>query len=56
MKKTVLLLTACALAGMATAQDVTIKKGKATMTEAYYNELQAKADAYEQMKAKLEAS
>lgn len=56
MKKTVLLLAACALAGMATAQDVTIKKGKATMTEAYYKELQTKADAYEQMKAKLEAS
>ena len=39
----------------AQAQDVKIKKGKATMTEAYYNELKAKADAYDQLKAKAEA-
>lgn len=39
----------------AQAQDVKIKKGKATMTEAYYNELKAKADAYDQLKAKADA-
>lgn len=49
MKKTVLLLAACALMGTAAAQDVTVKKGKATMSEAYYNELKAKAEAYDRM-------
>lgn len=39
----------------AQAQDVKIKKGKATMTEAYYNELKAKAEAYDQLKAKADA-
>ena len=39
----------------AQAQDVKIKRGKATMTEAYYNELKAKADAYDQLKAKADA-
>ncbi len=35
------------------AQDVKIKKGKATMTEAQYNELKAKADAYDKAQADL---
>ena len=51
MKKTVILLAACALMGTAVAQDVTIKKGKATMTEAQYKELKAKAEAYDRMAA-----
>ena len=51
MKKTVILLVACALMGTAVAQDVTIKKGKATMTEAQYKELKAKAEAYDRMAA-----
>lgn len=33
------------------AQDITIKKGKVTMTEAQYNELKAKAEAYDQLRA-----
>ena len=51
MKKTFVLLAACALMGTLTAQEVTIKKGKATMTEAQYNELKAKADAYDSILA-----
>lgn len=44
------------LAGVsATAQEVKIKKGKATMTEEQYTALKAKADAYETTKAELEA-
>lgn len=35
------------------AQEVKIKKGKATMTEAQYNDLKAKADAYDQTLAEL---
>lgn len=58
MKKTIVMVAmgAALLCGAAAqAQDVKIKKGKATMTEAYYNELKAKADAYDQLKAKAEA-
>ena len=51
MKKTVILLAACALMGTAVAQDVTIKKGKATMTEAQYKEMKPKAEAYDRMAA-----
>ena len=49
MKKTILLMATCALMGTAAAQDIQIKKGKVTMTEAQYNELRAKADAYDKM-------
>ena len=35
------------------AQDVTIKKGKATMSEQQYNDLKAKADAYDRAMADL---
>ena len=58
MKKTIVMVAmgAALLCGAATqAQDVKIKKGKATMTEAYYNELKAKAEAYDQLKAKADA-
>lgn len=58
MKKTIVMVAmgAALLCGAAAqAQDVKIKKGKATMTEAYYNELKAKADAYDQLKAKADA-
>lgn len=34
-------------------QEVNVKKGKATMSETYYNELKAKADAYDQAQAEL---
>ena len=37
------------------AQDVTIKKGKATMTEAQYKALKAKADAYDRMTASMDS-
>lgn len=50
MKKKILLMAAAiAVFNICQAQEVTIKKGKATMTEAQYNELKAKADAYDQM-------
>lgn len=58
MKKTIVMVAmgAVLLCGAAAqAQDVKIKKGKATMTEAYYNELKAKAEAYDQLKAKADA-
>ena len=58
MKKTIVMVVmgAALLCGAAAqAQDVKIKKGKATMTEAYYNELKAKAEAYDQLKAKADA-
>lgn len=58
MKKTIVMVAmgAALLCGAAAqAQDVKIKKGKATMTEAYYNELKAKAEAYDQLKAKADA-
>ena len=54
MKKTIVMVAmgAALLCGAAAqAQDVKIKKGKATMTEAYYNELKAKAEAYDQLRA-----
>ena len=55
MKKTALLLAIALLCGaqMVGAQEVKIKKGKATMTEAQYNELKAKAEAYEEAQAEL---
>lgn len=50
MKKTTVILAALALlaGGSLQAQEVKVKKGKATMDEAYYNELRAKAEAYDQ--------
>ena len=50
MKKVMILLAALAVGGMATAQEVTIKRGKATMSEADYHMLKQKADAYEATK------
>jgi len=44
MKKSLIIVSLLALATVAMAQDeVKVKKGKATMSEAYYNELVAKA-------------
>lgn len=57
MKK--LLLVAAAISifnlqiSICQAQEVKIKKGKATMTEQQYNELKAKADAYDQAQIEL---
>lgn len=57
MKKTAITLAAGLLlvCSAASAQDVKIKKGKATMSEEQYNALKAKADAYDKAKAELEA-
>lgn len=57
MKKTALLIAAALLfvGNTAIAQDVKIKKGKATMTEEYYKSLKAKADAYDKAQAELTA-
>lgn len=51
MKKTLMLLAAGMVIMTACAQqpEVKIKRGKATMSEAYYNELRAKAEAYDKM-------
>ena len=56
MKKIILLVALCAFVGVATAQEVKIKKGKATMTEEQYNALKAKADAYDRTQAELAAA
>ena len=53
MKKVFILLAACAVAMTVSAQEVKIKKGKATMSEAQYKELKAKADAYDKMTSGL---
>lgn len=57
MKKSI-IIAACALicSQAAFAQDVTIKRGKATMTEAQYNELRAKAEAYDKLKVQFDES
>ena len=49
MKKVFIVLAACAVAVSVSAQEVTIKKGKVTMSESQYNELKAKAEAYDRM-------
>lgn len=49
MKKVFIVLAACAVGVSVSAQEVTIKKGKVTMTEAQYNELKAKAEAYDRL-------
>lgn len=53
MKRIVLLLAVCLLATAANAQEVKIKKGKATMSEEYYNQLKAKADALDKAQAEV---
>lgn len=57
MKKILLMAAAISIFNcqfpIVSAQDVKIKKGKATMTEAQYNELKAKAEAYEAAQAEL---
>ncbi len=47
MKKTLITVIVLALGFVATAQEVTIKKGKVTMSEADYNLLRQKAEMYE---------
>ncbi len=47
------MLVCCLMVGTAWAQDVKIKKGKATMTEEQYNLLKAKADAYDKAQAEI---
>ena len=56
MKKIILTLAVLALGFAATAQEVTIKKGKVTMSESDYNLLKQKADLYEKTKAALDES
>lgn len=58
MKKKILLVAAAISIfnfqfSLSQAQNVTIKKGKATMSEAQYKELKAKADAYDRMNAAM---
>ncbi|MCQ2261308.1 MAG: FKBP-type peptidyl-prolyl cis-trans isomerase [Bacteroidales bacterium] len=54
MKKTLIIIAVLALGITATAQNVTIKKGKVTMSEADYNLLKQKAEMYEQTKKTLD--
>ena len=53
MKKVFIVIAALTLGLAATAQEVTIKRGKVTMSEADYNMLKQKADAYESTKKAL---
>lgn len=55
-QKYVIALAAIIVAGIVSvrAQDVKIKKGKATMTEQHYLELKTKADAYDKAMAKIQ--
>jgi len=55
MKKIVVMLCALGFVAAAVAQtpEVKIKKGKATMDEAYYYQLKQKADAYEALEQQL---
>ena len=53
MKKVFLMLAVCLMVTAASAQEVKIKRGKATMTEEQYNALKAKADAYDKAQAEL---
>ena len=53
MKKIILTLTVLLLGTTLCAQQVTIKRGKATMSEADYNMLKQKADAYEAVQKAL---
>ena len=54
MKKALILLAVLSVGAMATAQEVKIKRGKVTMSEADYNLLKQKADAYESTKKALD--
>lgn len=56
MKKAFVLLALCSIAFAVDAQDVTVKKGKVTMTEQQYNDMKAKADAYDRAVADLAAA
>ncbi len=49
------MLAVCLVVTAASAQEVKIKRGKATMTEEQYNALKAKAEAYEKAEAELAA-
>lgn len=53
MKKVFIVIAALTLGLAASAQEVTIKRGKVTMSEADYNMLKQKADAYEATKKAL---
>ena len=46
-------MAVCLMAYCASAQEVTVKKGKATMSEDYYKELVAKAAAFEKAQAEI---
>lgn len=54
MKKTLFIALLLAVGVTAMAQEVTIKRGKVTMSEADYNLLKQKADAYEATKKALD--
>lgn len=56
MKKIALFFGAicCMTVVAAQSNDVTIKKGKAVMSEAYYYQLKQKADAYERLSVQME--
>lgn len=54
MKKTILIAAILMLGVTASAQDVKIKRGKVTMSEADYNMLKQKADAFESTKKILD--
>lgn len=54
MKKTLIVAALLAAGITATAQDVKIRRGKATMSEADYNMLKQKADAYEKTQKALD--
>lgn len=54
MKKTIFIAVLLVLSASVMAQDVTIKRGKVTMSEADYNLLKQKADAYENTQKALD--
>lgn len=54
MKKTIFIAVLLVLSASIMAQDVTIKRGKVTMSEADYNLLKQKADAYENAQKALD--
>lgn len=54
MKKLILTISILALGFAVSAQQVTIKRGKVTMSESDYNTLKQKADAYEQVQKALD--
>ena len=54
MKKIALLLAVCLMATAADAQAVKIKRGKAIMSEEYYNSLKASAEGYAKAQAEID--